>query len=64
MAETARGKFLREEDLEKLPDLVSEQSATVATFRKIDLFYSPWWLAVLLMALFLEWLLRRLMQLK
>lgn len=64
MAETAKGQFLREDDLDKLPDLVSEQSATVATFRKVDLFYSPWWLAALLPVLFLEWLLRRLMQLK
>ena len=64
MADVAKGHFLREEDLEKLPDLISEQSATVATFRKIDLFYSPWWLAALLLVLFLEWLLRRLMQLK
>lgn len=64
MADVAKGQFLREEDLEKLPDLVSEQSATVATFRKIDLFYSTWWLTALLLVLFLEWLLRRLMQLK
>jgi hypothetical protein len=64
MADVAKGRFLREEDLGKLPDLVSEQSATVATFRKIDLFYSPWWLAALLLVLLLEWLLRRLMQLK
>lgn len=64
MTDVAKGYLLREEDLDKLPDLVSEQSATVATYRKIDLFYSPWWLAALLVVLFLEWLLRRLMQLK
>jgi hypothetical protein len=64
MADVARGRFLREEDLDRLPELVSAQSATVATFRKIDLFHSPWWLALLLPVLFLEWLLRRLMQLK
>lgn len=64
MASIAKGHFLREEDLDKLPEMVAQQSATVASFRKIDLFYSPWWAAVLLIILFAEWLLRRLKQLK
>lgn len=64
MADAARGRFLREEDLDELPGLVSEQSATVATFRKVELFYSLWWLVILLLALCAEWLIRRLVQLK
>lgn len=64
MADTAKGRFLREEDLDQLPSLVSSQSATVAMFRKIDLFHSPWWMALLFVVMFLEWLLRRLKQLK
>lgn len=64
MADAAKGTFLREEDLDKLPDLVSSQSATVATFRKVDLFHSPWWMVLLFVVLFAEWLLRRLKQLK
>ena len=64
MAETANGTFLREEDLEKLPEMVSAKSATVATFKKIDLFYSPWWLLLIFLPLFVEWLLRRLKHLK
>jgi hypothetical protein len=64
MAEAANGKFLREEDLAGLPALVASQSATVATFKKISLYHSPWWMALLFLALFAEWLLRRLKHLK
>jgi len=64
MADTAKGKFLREEDLEQLPALISSQSATVANFRKIDLFHSPWCMGLLLVLMLLEWFLRRLKQLK
>lgn len=64
MAAISGGGFFREEDLAGLPDKILAKSATVATFQKIDLFYSGWLLAALLGFLFLEWLLRRLTQLK
>ncbi|MEM1059182.1 MAG: VWA domain-containing protein [Verrucomicrobiota bacterium] len=64
MADTAKGVFLREENLDTLPEKIAEQSATVATFKKIELYYSPWWLVLILTTLFLEWLLRRLLNLK
>jgi hypothetical protein len=64
MAETSKGHFLREEDLYKLPDLISEKSATTAIFKKVDLYYSPWWAVALLFFAFAEWALRRLSQLK
>jgi len=64
MADTAGGRFLREENLQELPDLIAAQSATVATFKKVKLYYSGWFLTALLMLLFLEWLVRRLTQLK
>ena len=64
MADASGGKFLREEDLNDLPKLVSSRSATVPTFRKRELFYSPWWMAVLVLLACTEWLLRRLWQLK
>jgi len=44
--------------------LVSEKSATVATFKKVELYHSFWWVPALLLFAFLEWLLRRLAQLK
>jgi von Willebrand factor type A domain len=64
MADIARGHFLREEDIDRLPSLVAEQTATVPVFKKFDLFHSPWWMILLFIVLFSEWLLRRLMQLK
>jgi hypothetical protein len=64
MANAARGHFLREEDLDNLPDLVAAHSATVASFRTLTLFHSTWWMLALFLVLFTEWLLRRLLHLK
>jgi len=64
MAEISGGQYFREENLFELPEKIAAKSATVATFKKVDLFYSGWLLAGLLALLFLEWLLRRLTQLK
>jgi len=64
MATTAGGQFLREEDLDGLPKLISSRSAKVAIYKRVELFYSGWALTALLCLLFLEWLLRRLSRLK
>lgn len=64
MAALSGGQFLREENLNGLPEQVAARSATRPTFKKVELFYSPWWLAALLCLLVIEWLLRRLWQLK
>ena len=64
MADASGGKFLREENLNELPDLISSRSATVPTFKKRELFYSPWWMVLLVLLASGEWLLRRLWQLK
>lgn len=64
MAEVSHGRFLREEDLNALPDLVKAKRETTEIFKKLDLYYSRWWLAALLVLLSMEWLLRRLTQLK
>ncbi|WP_367871749.1 hypothetical protein [Luteolibacter sp. Populi] len=64
MAEAAGGHFFREEDLHKLPGLLAQRSATVSTFKKVDLYQSGWILAALLSFLFLEWFVRKLVRLK
>ncbi len=64
MADASGGKFLREENLNGLPDLISSRGATVPTFKKRELFYSPWWMVLLVTLACTEWLLRRLWQLK
>jgi len=64
MAENSGGLFFREEHLSELPDKIAAKSATVASFKKLDLFHNGWLLTALLGFLFFEWLLRRLTQLK
>lgn len=64
MAELSGGKFFREENLNELPELISSRGATVPTFKKHELFYSPWWMVLLVALACGEWLLRRLWQLK
>lgn len=64
MAETTGGRFLREENLHELPELVREKSAMVSTFQRKELFYSPWWLVALIGLVSAEWFTRRISQLK
>ncbi len=64
MAQISGGKFVREEDLHGLPDLIASRTMTVPTFKKRELFYSPWWMAALMVLAVTEWLFRRLWQLQ
>jgi len=64
MANISGGKFLREEDLNTLPGLVFSHSATVPKFEKKELCYNPIWMGALMLVAILEWLFRRLWQLK
>ncbi len=64
MVEVSGGLYFREENLFELPEKIAAKSATVATFKKMELYYSGWLLAALLGLLFIEWLMRRLAQLK
>lgn len=64
MAEASGGRFLREEDLFQLPDWVASKSATVAVFKRVELYRSGWMLSGLLALLFLEWFIRKLVRLK
>jgi hypothetical protein len=64
MADAAHGHFLREEDLYRLPSMIADHSAVVPLYQTIRLFHSVWWLVLLLILFCLEWLLRRIKQLK
>ncbi|MBA3960376.1 MAG: hypothetical protein H0X40_00545 [Chthoniobacterales bacterium] len=64
MADISGGKLLREENLNTLPELIASRSATIPAFKKIELFYSGWWMVVLMVLACAEWLFRRLWQLK
>ncbi|MDD5348565.1 MAG: hypothetical protein PHQ12_00005, partial [Chthoniobacteraceae bacterium] len=64
MAQAARSRLFREEDLDGIPNLVASKSVTLPIFKKIELYYSPWWLAALAAFASLEWILRRMTHLK
>lgn len=64
LATASNGKFLREEDLDGLPELLTERTKTVRNYEKIRLYESVWWLILLVGLLCGEWTLRRLWQLK
>ena len=64
MASASGGAFLREEDLNGLPDLVTSKSASNVSFKKIPLAYAPLILALMILAGCAEWLLRRKLELK
>jgi len=64
MAESSGGQYFREETLMNLPAKIAAKSATVESFKKIELFYSGWLLTAVIAFLSLEWLMRRLTQLK
>ncbi|MBC8127918.1 MAG: VWA domain-containing protein [Gloeobacteraceae cyanobacterium ES-bin-144] len=64
MAEASGGRFFREENLAELPAMIAAKTATVASTTKLELFYSGWLLAALISFLSLEWMVRRLTQLK
>ena len=64
MAECSGGAFLREEDLDRLPELVNKQVDTVRSYNEVAVWSSP--LVFLWFALVtgLEWVLRKKWQLK
>jgi hypothetical protein len=64
MAESAGGRFLREEDLHELPKLIREKSSSVSSYQKKELYHSNWWLVALIALAAAEWFIRRISQLK
>jgi hypothetical protein len=64
MAAAAGGHFLREEDLNGLPDLMASQSSGAVTFKKIPLAFAPILLALIILVACAEWLWRRKLELK
>jgi hypothetical protein len=64
MAAAAGGHFLREEDLNGLPALMTSQSSGTITFKRIPLAFAPALLALIIIVACLEWLWRRKLELK
>lgn len=64
MAEKSGGRFLREEDLQQLPDMVHSTTQPVYSTYEVDIWSSPAFFLVTLAAVSLEWFLRKRSQLK
>ena len=64
MASAAGGSFLREEDLNGLPELVASKSVSNVSFKKIPLAFAPLIFALMVLAGCAEWLWRRKLELK
>jgi hypothetical protein len=64
MASASGGQFLREEDLNGLPELIASKSTGAVSFKKIPLVYTPYLLGLIILIACLEWLWRRKLELK
>jgi len=64
MASASGGHFLREEDLNGLPELIASKSTGAVTFKKIPLAFAPLLLALMILVACAEWLWRRKLELK
>jgi len=64
MASAGQGRFLREEDLNSLPEWLQEKTSTIAVYKRREIYRSGWWLLALVFLFSSEWLVRRLSQLK
>ena len=64
MATASGGQFLREEDLNGLPELITSKSTGSVTFKKIPLVYTPYLLGLIILIACAEWLWRRKLELK
>ena len=64
VAETSGGAFLREEDLHKLPAMLSVEPRTIATTKEAELWASPFYFILLLIPITIEWFLRKWSELK
>lgn len=59
LATAGQGKFLREEDLQRLPEILSVYSNGRIVESDSLLWQSYWWFSLMLLLLTIEWLLRR-----
>ena len=58
------GKFLREEDLYKLPEIANIDPTTIKITRESELWNSPLYFILLLLPITIEWFLRKFAELK
>jgi hypothetical protein len=64
MAASSGGAYLREEDLTRLPELIRLKTERVRSPVEVEIWSSPLYFLLLLAVVSLEWVLRKLAQLK
>jgi len=64
IAETSGGAFLREEDLHKLPGMLSVEPRSITTTKEAEVWASPIYFILLLIPITIEWFLRKWSELK
>ncbi len=64
LADASGGKFLREENLDSLPDLVKAKSETVRSTHNVELWANPFYFTIIVVVAGVEWFLRKRNQLK
>ncbi|MEJ0000111.1 MAG: hypothetical protein WDO13_13645 [Verrucomicrobiota bacterium] len=64
MAAASGGRFVREEDLNGLPEMIASASTGNVSFQKIPLAFAPLLLALIVLVACAEWLWRRKLELK
>jgi hypothetical protein len=64
LASSTGGKFLREEDLYKLPDQIKAETPKVQTRLEVEFWTSPLYYALMLLFVTAEWVMRKMVQLK
>ena len=64
LAATTGGQFFREEDLHKLPELISAKTERVQSPMEVELWASPLYFILMLCVVTVEWVVRKLSHLK
>lgn len=64
LAKSTGGKFLREEDLAGLPDLIKAEAPKVISTLEVEFWTSPLYYLAMLLVVTAEWVFRKLVQLK
>ena len=59
LAEASGGRFVREEDLHRLPELIKARTDRVQSFVEVEVWSSPLYFLLLLGVVTAEWLLRK-----
>ena len=64
LADRTNGVFLPLSELHRLPDLITERTSRVSSFRETDIWSTPLFFLLLMLLLSSEWIVRKVSELK